>query len=131
MFDGTSIPTVILVFKKSRKFNDILFIDASNDFKKIKGQNILRKRDVEKIISVYDSRSEINKYSSNISIDQIRENDFNLNIPRYIDTFVEKEPIYVDKLYSRLDQINYELDIINSGIEYSKSRLNLDFKLLD
>ena len=131
LFDGTSIPTVILVFKKSRKFNDILFIDASNDFKKIKGQNILRKRDVEKIISVYDSRSEINKYSSNVSIDQIIENDFNLNIPRYIDTFVEKEPIDVDKLYSRLDQINYELDIINSGIEYSKSRLNLDFKLLD
>ena len=131
LFDGTSIPTVILVFKKSRIFDDILFIDASNDFKKIKGQNILRKRDVEKIINVYDSRSEINKYSANVSIDKIRENDFNLNIPRYIDTFVEKEPIDVDKLYSRLDQIHHELNNINSGIGLSKDKLNLDFKLLD
>ena len=53
------------------------------------------------------------------------------DVRKNLDTFVEKEPIDVDKLYSRLDQINYELDIINSRIEYSKSRLNLDFKLLD
>ena len=131
LFDGTSIPTVILVFKKSRSIKDILFIDASNDFEKIKGQNILKKRNVDKIISVYTSRNEIQKYSVNVSIEKIRENDYNLNITRYIDTFDEKGPIDVEKLYCRLDQIGLELREVNSGIKFFEEKLDIDLHLLD
>ena len=131
LFYGTSIPTVILVFKKSRIFDNILFIDASKEFKKQKGPNKLRQKDIEKIISVYASRSEIEKYSANVSFEKIRENEYNLNIPRYIDTFVEKEPIDVDKLYHRLDQIADELKDVNSRIEFIGERLNINLNLLD
>ena len=131
LFDGTSISTVILVFKKYRIFDNILFIDASKGFKKIKGQNKLRKEDIEKIITVYAKRSEIEKYSTNVSIEKIAENEYNLNIPRYIDTFVEKDPIDVDKLYHRLDQISYELRDVNSGIKFFEEKLDIDLHLLD
>ena len=131
LFDGTSIPTVILVFKKSRNFKDILFIDASNDFEKIKGQNILRKRDIDKIINAYAGRNEIEKYSVNVSIEKIRKNEYNLNITRYIDTFVEKDPIDVEKLYHRLDQIGQELNAVNSGIKFFEEKLDIDLHLLD
>lgn len=131
LFYGTSIAAVILVFKKSRIYDNVLFIDASNEFKKSKKQNRLRPQDIEKIISTYASRNEIKKYSTNVSIDKIRENEYNLNIPRYIDTFVEKEPIDVDKLYDRLEQISYELENVNAGIDLSSERLNINLKLLD
>ena len=122
---------MILVFKKSRIYDNVLFIDASKDYKKAKKQNRLRPQDIEKIISTYSSRTEIEKYSTNVSIEKIRDNEYNLNIPRYIDTFVIKDPIDVDKLYDRLEQISYELKNVNADIDLSKERLNIDFKLLD
>ena len=131
LFYGTSIAAVILVFKKSRIYDNVLFIDASKDYKKAKKQNRLRPQDIEKIISTYSSRTEIEKYSTNVSIEKIRDNEYNLNIPRYIDTFVIKDPIDVDKLYDRLEQISYELKNVNADIDLSKERLNIDFKLLD
>lgn len=93
LFYGTSIPTIILVLKKNRKNKDILFIDASNDFEKCKNQNNLTDENVDKIISTFKERKDIDKYAHVASIEEIRENDFNLNIPRYVDTFEEEEPI--------------------------------------
>jgi type I restriction enzyme M protein len=92
IFYGTSIPTCILVFKKCRENpDDILFIDASNDFEKVKTQNMLRDEHIDKIIDTYRNRTVIEKYSYQASLKEIAENDYNLNIPRYVDTFEEEE----------------------------------------
>jgi type I restriction enzyme M protein len=98
-----------LVFKKCRENpEDILFIDASNDFEKGKNQNRLREEDIEKIISTYQKRQEIEKYSHRASLEQIAENEYNLNIPRYVDTFEEEEIIDLDGVASRLHEIESE-----------------------
>jgi type I restriction enzyme M protein len=94
IFYGTSIPTCVLVFKKCREHpNDILFIDASANFEKAKNQNFLRDEDVEKIVETYRDRLPEDKYSYCAPLSEVAENDFNLNIPRYVDTFEEEEEI--------------------------------------
>jgi len=94
IFYGTSIPTCILVFKKCRTNpDDILFIDASNDFEKNKNQNALTPEHIQKIVSTYHNRETHDKYSYVAGLSEIKENDYNLNIPRYVDTFEEEEPI--------------------------------------
>lgn len=99
LFYGTSIPATILVFKKCRKEDDsILFIEASREFKKGKNQNFLEDEQIEKIFDTYKNRKEIEKYSHNATFEEIKENDFNLNIPRYVDTFEDPEPIDIDKV---------------------------------
>lgn len=117
IFYGTSIPTCILVFKKCRTDDsDVLFIDASKGFEKIKNQNKLRKEDIDKIVSTYANREEIDKYSHKATLNEIRENDFNLNIPRYVDTFEEEEPIDLDKLVDDLVEISKEESKIDEEI---------------
>ena len=94
LFFGTSIPACILVFKKCRTSpDDILFIDASQHFEKNKNQNRLREQDIDKIIKTYMERKAEDKYSYVAKLAEIAENEFNLNIPRYVDTFEEEEPI--------------------------------------
>ena len=73
----------------------------------------------------------VEKYSVNVPIEKIRDNEYNLNITRYIDTFVEKDPIDVEKLYHRLDQIGQELNAVNSGIKFFEEKLDIDLHLLD
>ena len=109
IFFGTSIPTVILVFKKNREKNDILFIDASNEFEKGKNQNNLTDANVEKIVNTYVNREVIEKYSYVASMDEIKENDYNLNIPRYVDTFEEEEPIDLVAVSERISSIDKEI----------------------
>lgn len=118
LFYGTSIPTCVLVFKKCRFDDDeILFIDASKDFEKVKNQNKLRKEDIDKIIQTYANREEIDKYSHNTTIDEIKENDFNLNIPRYVDTFEEEEPVNLDEVCDELERISKEMDEVDAEID--------------
>src|SRR5690606_30304583 len=94
IFYGTGIPTCILVLKKNREDSkDILFIDSSEGYEKIKTQNYLREEDVEKIIDTYKSRATIDKYSYVAKLVEVKENDYNLNIPRYVDTFEEEGPV--------------------------------------
>ncbi len=116
LFYGTSIPTVILVLKKNRKNKDILFIDASNDFEKSKNQNNLRDEDIDKIIKTYKERKDAPKYAHLASIEEIRENDFNLNIPRYVDTFEEEEPIDLEEINKLLEQDNKEIAELEAEI---------------
>lgn len=108
IFYGTSIPTCILVFKKCKKHDNVLFIDASKDYEPGKNQNRLRDEDIEKIINTYKGRKEIEKYSHVATMDEIKENECNLNIPRYVDTFEEEEEIDLDALYDELEKINKE-----------------------
>ncbi len=87
IFYGTGIPTCILVFKKCRETEDVLFVDASTCFEKAKNQNILRESDVDRIVAAYRTRAEDARFSHRAARAQIEENDFNLNIPRYVDTY--------------------------------------------
>ncbi|MFY4758408.1 type I restriction-modification system subunit M [Aliarcobacter butzleri] len=117
IFYGTSIPTCILVFKKCREHSDnILFIDASNDYEKAKNQNYLTNENIEKIIDTYANRKEIEKYSHLASMDEIKENDYNLNIPRYVDTFEEEEVIDLDKVSSELKALEIEMKTTDETI---------------
>ncbi len=108
IFYGTSIPTCILVFKKCKKADNILFIDASKDFEPGKNQNRLRDEDIEKIINTYKDRKEIEKYSHLATMEEIKENECNLNIPRYVDTFEEEEEIDLDEVMAELEKIDKE-----------------------
>lgn len=110
VFYGTSIPTCILVFKKCRQDdNTVLFIDASNEFEKAKNQNNLTDGNVEKIVATYKNREAINKYSYVATLDEIKENDYNLNIPRYVDTFEEEEQISLDEVATAIQQTQKEI----------------------
>lgn len=126
IFYGTSIPTCILVFKKCREHSDnILFIDASNDYEKAKNQNYLTNENIEKIIDTYTNRKEIEKYSHLASMDEIKENDYNLNIPRYVDTFEEEEVIDLDKVSSELKALEIEMKITDETIASFCRELNI------
>ncbi len=106
IFYGTSIPTCILVFKKCRKADeDILFIDASNDFEKWRNQNKLRKEDIDLIINTFRDRKILEKYSYTANLDEIKENDYNLNISRYVDTFEDEEEIDLELVTEKLQEI--------------------------
>jgi len=110
IFYGTSIPTCILVFKKCREHpDDILFIDASQYYEKVKTQNYLRDEDVDRIVDTYAKRITIDKYSYVASLDEVRENDYNLNIPRYVDTFEEEEPVDIAAVASELKELETEM----------------------
>ena len=118
LFYGTSIPTCVLVFKKCREENDdILFIDASQEFEKVKNQNKLRKSDIDKIVNTYINREEIDKYSHRASLEEIKENDFNLNIPRYVDTFEEEELVDLDEVCKELEKISEEMKEVDAEIK--------------
>lgn len=109
LFYNTSIPTVILVLKKKRERKDILFIDASKNFEKGKNQNTLRDEDIDKIIETYKERKDIDKFAHVADLDEIKENDFNLNIPRYVDTFEEEPPVDIKKVSQELQDINKKI----------------------
>lgn len=108
LFTNTGIPVCILVFKKNRVDNDILFIDAQKDFVKDKSKNIMTSEQVLKVIDTYNNRSDIDKYSRKVSISEIEKNDYNLNIPRYIDSFEPEQIPDAVQLAKELNEINRE-----------------------
>lgn len=133
LFFGTGIPVCVLVLKAQREGNkdNILFIDASKDFEAGKNQNILRDCDIDKIVQAYEKRADIEKYAHVASMKEIEENAFNLNIPRYVDTF-EKEP-EIDLAEVSMNIRNLEKDIkqINCGLKPYFKELGLDFPFED
>lgn len=108
LFTNTGIPVCILLFKKNRANKDVLFIDAQKDFVKYKNKNIMTAEQVEKVIKAYKDRADIERYSSNISMSTILDNDYNLNIPRYIDSFEPEEIPDAVQLAKDLGEINRE-----------------------
>jgi type I restriction enzyme M protein len=119
IFYGTSIPTCILVFKKCREADDnIVFIDASGEDHYIKNgnQNELRDEDVEMIVNTYRNRETIDKYSYVATLEEIADNDYNLNIPRYVDTFEEEEPIDLNEVSLNLKNLDIDLQEVNKEI---------------
>tara|TARA_R110002051_G_scaffold181460_1_gene250943 strand:+ start:10037 stop:11641 length:1605 start_codon:yes stop_codon:yes gene_type:complete len=132
IFYGTSIPTCILVLKKNRTSTPlsepkILFIDASQHFEKVKTQNILREENIAKIIDTYktysghseqseESVATIDKYSYVATLKEIAENDYNLNIPRYVDTFEEEEPVDLAAVAQELKAIDTDMATTDATI---------------
>lgn len=118
LFYGTSIPTCVLVFKgrEARKNKDILFIDASDDFEKGKNQNKLTADNIYKIIETYNKRENIPKYAHVASLDEIKGNDYNLNIPRYVDTFEEEEVIPLSRIAQELSNVKADIEISTDNL---------------
>ena len=117
LFYGTGIPAAILIFKKDKADNNVLFIDASRECKAGKNQNLLTPENIEKIIAAYKARKNVDKYSYLANLEEIEENDFNLNIPRYVDTFEEEEEIDFmavrkerEELKGQLVELEIEMD---------------------
>lgn len=109
IFYGTSIPTCILVLKKNREHKDnILFIDASNEFEKQKNQNKLLPEHLDNIIGAFENRQNIEKYAHVATLKEVKENDFNLNIPRYVDTFEAEDVIDLDAIAQALQALEVE-----------------------
>lgn len=109
MFYNTSIPTCIIVLKKHREGRDVLFVDASNLFEKEKKQNVMNKEHIDRVIKLYNDRKTVDKLSFLASYEDIEKNDFNLNIPRYIDTSEEEEEIDIRELSANLRNIDREI----------------------
>jgi len=125
LFYGTSIPACILVFKKGRLNHDILFIDASKEYEQGKNQNSLRNSDIDKIIDTYKNRKEIEKYSHLANIEEIKENDYNLNIPRYVDTFEEEEQIDIHAVMAEIKELEAQRAELDKEIEGYLKELGL------
>ena len=126
IFYGTSIPTCILVMKKCRKESDnVLFIDASKEFEKVKTQNKLRPEHIQKIIDTYRNRTEIEKYSHCASLQEIKDNDYNLNIPRYVDTFEEEEEIDIKAVMAEIKSLEAKRADLDAQIDVYLKELGI------
>ena len=126
IFYGTSIPTCILVMKKCRQPDDnILFIDASKEFEKVKTQNKLRPEHIQKIVETYRNRTEIEKYSHLATLQEVKDNDYNLNIPRYVDTFEEEEEIDIKAVMAEIKELEAKRAELDAQIEVYLKELGI------
>lgn len=132
LFYGTGIPAAILIFDRSREAGganterrDILFIDASKSFQPGKNQNTLSDADIDKIAVTFHARDGIHQYSRRIPVDEVAENDFNLNIPRYIDTFEAPAEVDIAALQSEIDTVEKELKAVRDKLRGYLQDLNL------
>jgi hypothetical protein len=128
IFFGTGIPTCILVLKKQRENpDDILFIDASQGFEKVGNQNYLRPEHVERIVSTHRKRESIAKFSHVADRSEVAENDYNLNIPRYVDTFDEEEPVNLDVVVSNIATIEEIIADADDIVRQNCAELGMPF----
>ena len=128
IFYGTSIPTCILVFKKCKEDPEhILFIDASKEFEKVKNQNMLREEHINKIVETYRNRTVIEKYSHLATLQEVADNDYNLNIPRYVDTFEAEEEIDIQVVMQEIKSLEAKRAQLDKEIDMYFKELGLVF----
>lgn len=129
LFFGTGIPVCVLVLKRERNGNsdNILFIDASKEYEAGKNQNILRESDIDKIVETYEKRVDVDKYAHVATMDEIRENGFNLNIPRYVDTFEPEPEIDLNEVAAEIRKLQAEIKEIDAELKPYFDELGLDF----
>lgn len=126
IFSGTQIPTCILVFKKNRNPDDnVVFIDASKEFQKAKNKNLILEVHIQKIASTYQNRVEIEKYSHLATLKEIKDNDYNLNIPRFVDTFEEEEEINIYAVMDEIKQLEGKRAELDKEIEVYLKELGI------
>lgn len=128
LFFNTTIPTCVLVLKKNNTDRDVLFIDASKDFVKEKARNVLPDEAIEKILKTYGERKDVEKYAHLASFEEIKENGFNLNIPRYVDTFEEEAPINLDEAFRELREIESQEAELNHTLNGYFEELGLGIR---
>lgn len=109
LFYGTGIPAAVLVFRKKKADDKVLFIDASGDYQDGKNQNYLREGDLQRILDTVKARKSVDKYAYLASPAEMAENDYNLNIPRYVDTFEEEEGVDLMAVRKQREQLKTEL----------------------
>jgi type I restriction enzyme M protein len=127
IFYGTSIPTCIMVMKKKREHSsNVLFIDASQHFEKVKTQNVLRPQDIDKIVDTYTARTASDKYSYVATLQEIAKNDYNLNIPRYVDTFEEEEAVNLKAVAKELKKLDADMKATDATIEKFCKELGIE-----
>lgn len=126
IFYGTGIPTCILVFKKCREHDHVLFVDASEGYEKGKNQNNLLPEHIEKIVSTYQNRTVEDRYSHQASLEEIAENDYNLNIPRYVDTFEPEPEVDLQAVTEKLKQLDADMAGIDATIADFCSQLGIE-----
>ncbi len=125
LFYGTGIPAAILIFNRGKKKSDVLFIDASREYEDAKNQSRLRAEDIGKIVATYRAFKTVDKYAYRATLEEIRENDFNLNIPRYVDTFEEEEEIDIKALQEEIEELEEELEEIKLEMAKRLKELSL------
>lgn len=118
LFYGTGIPAAILIFNKDKSDESVIFIDASREFKAGKNQNLLTEDNIAKIVATYKASESVDKYAYVASLDKIKENDYNLNIPRYVDTFEEVEEI--DLMVVRAEREHLKTQLTELETELAK-----------
>ena len=117
LFFGTGIPAAILLFNKGKKHKDVLFIDASKDFEPGKKQNKLRAPHMEKVMNAYNAFESIEKYAHRATFEEIEGNDFNLNIPRYVDTFEAEEVVDLKQVQAEIETLETNLTKVKAEIK--------------
>ncbi len=132
LFQTTGIPVAILILDRTREkggeneqVKDVFFIEASKEFKSQKAQNVLTEEHIEKIYSTYKKRNDIEKFARKVDLKEIEENDFNLNITRYVDTFVEEEPVDIKANLKELAELEPELQRLEKEMEGYLKELNI------
>lgn len=117
LFFGTGIPATILVFRKRKHDDKVLFIDASREYADGKNQNALRHEDIDKIVATYKARQSVDKYAYLATLKEIQDNDYNLNIPRYVDTFEEEPEIDMQALLVERAHLQQEMTRLEGEME--------------
>jgi len=122
LFYGTGIPAAILIFRKNRHSREggnpgVLFIDASRECKAGKNQNLLTAENIEKIVTTYKARKSVDKYAYLASFEEIEGNDFNLNIPRYVDTFEKEEEIDLMEVRKEREALKAQLEDLETAMD--------------
>ena len=125
LFFSTGIPVCVLVLKKCKKFDDVLFVNAAKDFEKGKRQNVLRPKDIDKIVDTYQFRKEEERFSRRVSTEEIVENNFNLNISRYVDTSEEEKEIDIQAVMREIKDLEAKRTKLDKEIDVYLKELGL------
>lgn len=123
IFYNTSIPTTVIILKKNRTTKGVFFIDASKEFDKGKNQNVMTDEHIAKILAAYQDRQDIDKFAHLANFDEIVENDYNLNIPRYVDTFEEEPVIPLPDLADQLADTDKQIAETTAKLESMLTQL--------
>jgi type I restriction enzyme M protein len=126
LFYGTGIPAAILIFKRNKPGDTVLFIDASREFGQGTNQNYLRDQDIEKILTIYHNHQSVRRYAHLATLDEINENDFNLNIPRYVDTFEDEERIDLASVQREIRDLEARLAEVQKKMKGYLVELEID-----
>lgn len=126
LFYGTGIPAAILIFKKGRSDDSILFIDASREYQEGKSQNELGLSHIEKLVKVYEKRKSVDRYAYLATKQEVIENDYNLNIPRYVDTFEEEEVIDIAAVQKEIEALESDLAKVRTKMSGYLKELGID-----